>query len=439
MMAVLSSCFISLRLSPSLILFSIFILHYLAISYNNIILCEATLASPFHFRFDLPDGTKSENITIVGSPAYFAIQDELGYTLVKDPDTKFVFYAIVDPVTGDIKPSKMKLSKNANPESIGIKKGVQPTEEAKKKNCGEYCEDEVEVHEYVKPRNPFCKRFCWAKGGISRRLRYWELDWLLPKSWTEHGDSLDVDDRASTEERLKHRQQRRNLSIVGGKLINLVIPIRFADHATRSMISKEEIDVLFNAVNGHKELAPTGSIRDVFAYSSYGKLIVDSHVVDWITLKNTESFYAGGKSGFSEAFSVGLKEALDQLENDETFDFATFDRNGDKKIDAITFIHSGYGAEWGGVDCLSGNDSASRIWSHKWKLKPGDWASLKTGVTVSEYHVSPALHGICGNEIGRIGTIAHELGHFLSLPDVYGGGGMDGGNGVGSFGLMANR
>ena len=121
-MAVVSSCFISLRLSPSLILFSIFILQYLAISYHNIALCEATLASPFPFQLDLPDGTKSGNITIVGSPSYFAIQDELGYTLIKDPDTKFVFYAIVDPITGDIKPSKMKLSKNANPESIGIKK-----------------------------------------------------------------------------------------------------------------------------------------------------------------------------------------------------------------------------------------------------------------------------------------------------------------------------
>ena len=369
---------------------------------------------------------------------------ERGYTVMVDPKDKFVKYAVVDTVTGQLKPSKMKMSKNANPDRLGIKKGVQPTKEAKLTNCGEFCEDEVQVHEFIKPLRNTCKNvFCLVTGGISRRLKYWssgQADWLLPKSWIGQGvgDSY-VDDDTAAEERLQHRQQRRrNLSIVGGKLVNLVIPIRFADHASRPMIPKENIDVLFNAVNGHKELAPTGSIRDVFAYSSYGKLIVQSTVVDWITLSNTESFYAGGKSGFSEAFSAGLKEALDHLENDLTFDFANFDRNGDRKIDAITFLHSGYGAEWGGVDCSSGNDSKQRIWSHKWKLKSGEWTSQKSGVTVSEYHVSPSFFGTCGNEIGRIGTLAHEMGHFIGLPDEYGGGPPHGGNGVGSFSLMSN-
>jgi len=413
----------------SSILFSIFILH-VTVNYC-IIKCEAALASPFPFAIPLPDGTMSDNMTIVGSPAFFQTYDERGYTVMVDPKDKFVKYAVVDATTGQIKPSKMKMRKGANPDRIGIKQGVQPTEEAKRENCGEYCENEVKVHEFVIPRGT-CERFCSIKGGISRRLQYWSpglADLMLPDSWIEE-DNSDVDD--------EQHQRRRNLSSVGGKLVNLVVPIRFADHASRKMIFKKEIDILFNAVNGHEKLAPTGSIRDVFAYSSYGKLIIESTVVDWITLSNTESFYAGGKSGLSEAFSAGLKEALDHLENDPTFDFANFDRNGDRKIDAITFLHSGYGAEMGGVDCSTGNDSKERIWSHKWKLKPEVWKSKKSGVIVSDYVASPSLHGTCGNEIGRIGTLAHEMGHFIGLPDVYGAGPPHGGYGIGSFSLMSN-
>jgi hypothetical protein len=56
--------------------------------------------------------------------------------------------------------------------------------------------------------------------------------------------------------------------------------------------------------------------------------------------------------------------------------------------------------------------------SHKWSLFTGPWKSAD-GVTVNLYNISPALWGQSGSQIGRIGVITHELGHFMGAPDMY--------------------
>ena len=215
-----------------------------------------------------------------------------------------------------------------------------------------------------------------------------------------------------------------------GVVKNLVVMIRFSDHVDRTLPSSSDIGVLFNAPGGDPALAPTGSVRDVYLQNSYGELELNSDISAWITVSQTEAYYANGTSGDSTLWEA-LREALDQL--DGTVDFNQYDSNNDGYIDAITFLHSGYGAEWG----VTSNDGAlkdDRIWSHKWAMDPS-WVSSE-GVSVSDYHISPALWSWGGSSIGHIGVIAHETGHFFGLPDLYDTDG--GGSGIGSYGLMAN-
>ncbi|MHC5110860.1 MAG: M6 family metalloprotease domain-containing protein [Planctomycetota bacterium] len=225
-----------------------------------------------------------------------------------------------------------------------------------------------------------------------------------------------------------------------GTVKNLVVLCRFADHEfgvhTRP---QADYDVLFNAVGGDPVLAPSGSVRDAFDENSYGILELQSTVAAWVTLPHDESYYTGGTSGLGGTYPQNPQGMVEDALNlvDFLVDFGEFDQDNDGYIDAISIVHSGYGAETGG----GGGDW---MWSHRWSLwalPGGEWTSNDTNslgdsVRVYDYHTEPALWGTSGTEISRIGVIVHETGHFFGLPDFYDTNG--GGEGIGSYAMMAN-
>jgi len=218
----------------------------------------------------------------------------------------------------------------------------------------------------------------------------------------------------------------RKLLITRGQLKNLVVPFKFSNHASRTLPSQSDLDILLNN-NGPNTLCPTGSVRDVFLKNSLGQpLQLDSTIAPWVTIDHNESYCANGKHGLTPRFHKCLRNALDKVVN-LGYNFSNFDMNNDGIIDGITFIHSGYGAEWG-------EGHSDRIWSHKWHLSK-EWSN--NGVRVYEYQVAPALWSTSGSDIGRIGLIAHETGHLLGLPDLYDSSSTEA-DGIGSYGLMAN-
>jgi len=229
---------------------------------------------------------------------------------------------------------------------------------------------------------------------------------------------------------LPRQQQQRKRKLVG-KTRNLVIPMVFANHVNRTLISIQDLDNLMNSNDKLPNICPTGSVMSVFSENSNAQFHLDSYVHPWVTLSKSEEYYAQGKSGIGYRVKEMITEALELL-NQEQFDFTQFNFNADNYIDSILFLHSGYAAEHGGIDEY-GSLSADRIWSHQHELYQ-DWTS-HDGVAIRQYMIAPSLWGISGTQIVRIGVIAHETAHNLGLPDMNDG--LDG-NGLGSWSLMGN-
>jgi len=386
---------------------------------------SAMKPNPVPYEVEQPDGS-TITVQMVGSEQDPSEEDSEGYAVIgAGPSGNEYQYATLDMETGDLIPSGVKAGdKEKRP--AGLKKGLRRQGKAREAMG-------------LGGQGPTSPRGRARDGGRASGGR------TMPTRRLSHVDNYEEWDEEVED------FHRRTMSWSGTKR-NLVIPMIFKGHESRWRPSSSELNVLFNNDGPDANLAPTGSIRDVYKVSSYGALDMVSTVVEWVQLNETEAFYANGNRGFTTQMHLAMKEALIALD-DANFNFQQFDSDSDGLIDAICFLHTGFGAEWGG-NSEDGANYLDRIWSHKWSLYSFKYPSTATnsgftskdGVRVYNYHISPAIWGTSltlngvpkatKDKIGRIGVIAHETGHFLGITDLYD---TDGnGIGSGSWELMAN-
>lgn len=117
----------------------------------------------------------------------------------------------------------------------------------------------------------------------------------LPKGLRKRGRN-DTDSNVSRNSRLRRRHEALRMRRLAstGTLKNLVVMVRFADHATRTLPDTASLNTLFNNV-GPNSLCPTGSVRDVWFKNSYGRLTITSVLTGWITVSQTEVYSAAGQ------------------------------------------------------------------------------------------------------------------------------------------------
>jgi hypothetical protein len=96
--------------------------------------------------------------------------------------------------------------------------------------------------------------------------------------------------------------------------------------------------------------------------------------------------------------------------------------------DTVAFVHSGYGAEYGGQD-EHGTYYTDRIWSHAWEIDAPEYSG--------RYALFSAFYSIDNGHVNRVGVAVHEIAQAMGAPTLYGLPG-NGGYGLGYYDVMSN-
>ncbi len=231
-------------------------------------------------------------------------------------------------------------------------------------------------------------------------------------------------DRPKTKAALKSRAARDNAGaphrepvVDYGKFRGLIVLINFND---RAFLVNEPYDFYNDMVNtknytgftnaGRFNSCP-GSVRDYFYDQSMGQF---DPVFDVVGPVNVPFSVRECGENYSEVF----KTALDMV--DDQVDFTLYDSDSDGGIDMVFFLVAGYSASYSG-------NSDEYLWPHMSYLygqdETGDYYYLQyDGMYMGRYASSTEIYGWESYGMtgpNGIGTICHEFGHVLGLPDLY--------------------
>ena len=207
-----------------------------------------------------------------------------------------------------------------------------------------------------------------------------------------------------TEKRQPFQKIETNYPTIGENNL-LIILVSFADRAFT--YTREDFDSL-TSQPGYSRNGATGSVKDYYYDVSFGQLELNPTVVGPYTLSQPMAYYGATGPSFSD---VNPKEMIAEAcaLADNEIDFSQFDMNNDGIVDAVHVIFAGAG------EASTGETDA--IWPHRWNFYPSDSFNITfDGVSLKDYSCSAEK---MGSGMDGIGTICHEFGHVLGLPDLY--------------------
>lgn len=199
----------------------------------------------------------------------------------------------------------------------------------------------------------------------------------------------------------------------------LVILVNFNNSKFANTNNQAAMNELMNSDN-YTYNGATGSVRQFFSDQSDGQYTPDFDVIGPVTLTNNVAHYGGNDASGADLLPGDMVvEACSIANASHGVDFTQYDNDGDGYVDFVYIVYAGKGEADGGAD--------NTIWPHNWDLASAyyyDNCSYSTsqrkfdGKTINNYACSGELDGSSGKRAG-IGTIAHEFGHVIGLPDLY--------------------
>jgi len=206
----------------------------------------------------------------------------------------------------------------------------------------------------------------------------------------------------------------------------LVILVNFKDKAFTVASPLASYQNLLTQ-SGYSANGGTGSAKDYFMASTYGKFAPDFVAVGPVTLPQNLSYYGTNTGGTAGNDANAIQMVIDACTaaNAAGLDFTQYDTDNDGVIDNVFVYYAGYNEAEGAA--------ANTIWPHRWGIYPqalfpasGDYNYTGTvasitfdGKRLMDYSCTSELKGTTGTNMCGIGTFCHEFGHVLGLPDYY--------------------
>lgn len=194
---------------------------------------------------------------------------------------------------------------------------------------------------------------------------------------------------------------------VTGSPRSLVILVNFSDKNFVTSNAKTAFTNLLNQ-SGYSSNGGTGSARDYFIESSFGKFSPQFDVVGPYKLPQNMAYYGENDSNDDDKNPQQLIIDACAAANTEV-DFKQYDADSDGFVDNIFVYYAGNNEAEGAP--------ANTIWPHRWSL--ADYNTKFDGKIIFDYACTSELRGSGGSTMCGIGTFCHEFGHVLGLADYY--------------------
>ena len=335
------------------------------------------MAYPFYgkaFEFGQPDGSRIQ-VKGWGDQHHAVFESTDGYTIVKDPDTRYYCYARLSDDQEELISTGVKVG-TADPAALNFTRGIRISYQAAKQKA------------MAAFGATSARRRCEVRRERARRYLMQRMSGNAP---------LMAPPRRETR----------------GQFNGLCLLIEFQDEP--GTIDRMDVDDFCN-LQGYDGFGNNGSVYDYFLENSLGMMKYNNIVVPYYTAAHPSSYYANPSVPHGVRARELVKEALGDLKS-RNFDFSRLSTDDEGYVYAVNVFYAG----------TVPNDWGEGLWPHSWSLQTP--FALADGIKAFDYQITDM-----GRELS-LGTFCHENGHMVcDYPDLYDYGYES--RGVGHFCLM---